>query len=195
MKPTATKKRRIVGTRERLTKATTNLVRSLAPRTFRFRSKISLTRFRMTKKDQEENQDDVDIDQAEDDDIVGDGDFPSDLGEFHLNGRKDKDEDGDDPDDDQLIASSFCVRGKFFLHLINHFNPSAPLSQRGEAGFLRRERLDHPIGFKIPQGDEKEEILEMKRKPDRIQFSLDSEVRGNSGFKRGGRPDFQLSDS
>jgi len=27
------------------------------------------------QKDQEENQDDVDIDQAEDDDIVGDGDF------------------------------------------------------------------------------------------------------------------------
>jgi hypothetical protein len=68
------------------------------------------------QKDQEENQDDVDIDQAEDDDIIGDGDFPSDLGEFHLNGCKDKDEEGDDPNDDQLIASSSCFGGKCFLH-------------------------------------------------------------------------------
>jgi hypothetical protein len=35
----------------------------------------------------------------------------------------------------------------------------ATQSQRGEEKFLRRERLDRPIGFKIPQGDEKEEIL------------------------------------
>jgi hypothetical protein len=64
------------------------------------------------QKDQEENQDDVDIDQAEDDDIAGDRDFPPDLGKFHLNRCKDKNEDGDDPDDDQLIASSSRIRGK-----------------------------------------------------------------------------------
>jgi hypothetical protein len=75
------------------------------------------------QKDQEENQDDVDIDQAEDDDIVRNGDFPPDLWEFHLNGRKDKDEDGDDPNDDQLISSSSCIRGKFFIH-----TPSIPES-------------------------------------------------------------------
>jgi hypothetical protein len=50
MSPTATKKRRRVGTRERLTKATTNFVFSFAPNTFRFRSKINFTRFRITKK-------------------------------------------------------------------------------------------------------------------------------------------------
>jgi hypothetical protein len=75
------------------------------------------------QKDQEENQDDIDIDQAEDDDIIGDRDFPSHLGEFYLDGGQDDDEDGDDPNDDQLIASSSCFRGKCFLH-----TPSTPKS-------------------------------------------------------------------
>jgi hypothetical protein len=52
------------------------------------------------QKDQEENQDNVDIDQAEDDNIVGDGDLPSHLGEFYFDGRQDEDEGRDDPDDD-----------------------------------------------------------------------------------------------
>jgi hypothetical protein len=99
------------------------------------------------QKDQEENQDDVDVNQAEDDDIVGDRDLPSDLGEFHLNGGKDKDEDGDDPNDDQLIASSSCIRRKCFFHT------SSP------SRLLGRKRFDIPIGFKIPQGDEKEKIV------------------------------------
>jgi hypothetical protein len=50
MKAADTKKRRMVGTRERLIKATTNLVRNFAPRTFRFRSKMSFTKFRITRK-------------------------------------------------------------------------------------------------------------------------------------------------
>ena len=83
------------------------------------------------QKDQEENQDDVDIDQAEDDDIVGDRDFPPHLGEFHLDGGEDDDEDGDDPNDDQFIASSSCFRGKCFLHLLP-FYPPTPLSKGGE---------------------------------------------------------------
>jgi hypothetical protein len=38
------------------------------------------------QKDQEENQDDIDIDQAEDDNIIGDRDLPPYLGKFHFNG-------------------------------------------------------------------------------------------------------------
>jgi hypothetical protein len=68
------------------------------------------------QKDQEENQDDIDIDQGENDDIIGNRDFPSYLWELHLNGGKDENKDGDDPNDDQLIASSSCFRGKCFLH-------------------------------------------------------------------------------
>jgi hypothetical protein len=68
------------------------------------------------QKDQQENQDDVDVDQTEDDDIVGDGNFPLYRGEFHLDGGKDDNEDADDPNDDQFIPSPSCVRGKLFLH-------------------------------------------------------------------------------
>jgi len=83
------------------------------------------------QKDEKENQDDVDIDETENDDIIGERDFPPDLGKFHLDGGEDKDEDGNDPDDDELIASSSCFRGKLFLHhypasLINPFNLPTP---------------------------------------------------------------------
>ena len=73
------------------------------------------------QEDQEEDEDDVDIDQAEDDDIVGDGDLSPNLGKLHFNRCKDEDEDGDDPDDDELISASSCFRGTSFLHL-----PSIP---------------------------------------------------------------------
>ena len=145
------------------------------------------------QKDQEEDQDDVDIDQAEDDDVVGDGDLPSHLGEFHLDGGEDDDQNGDDPDDQKLIASSSRFWRKFLFHhylisLVSLFNSppfpylamdgGTPLKGRG--GFLRWKGFDMPIGFEIPQGDEKEEILQMQGESDRIQLSLDAEVRWKS---------------
>jgi hypothetical protein len=75
------------------------------------------------QKNQEKDEDDIDIDKAEDDDIVGDRDFSFNLGEFHFNGCEDNNEDGDDPNDDQLISSSSCVRGKRFLHQLTFFIP------------------------------------------------------------------------
>jgi len=71
------------------------------------------------QKDQEENQDDIDIDQAENDDIIGNRDFSPHVGEFYLDGEQDDDEDGDDPNDDQLITSSSFFRGKYFLHILS----------------------------------------------------------------------------
>ena len=68
------------------------------------------------QEDQEEDQDDVDIDQAEDDDIVGDRDPSHDLRKFHLDGGQEDNKDGDDPNDDQLIASSLFFWGKFLSH-------------------------------------------------------------------------------
>jgi len=106
----------------------------LGPQDFPLSLKDQFDKIPDDQKDQKENQNDVDIDQAEDDDIVGNGDFPSDLGEFHLNGCKDKDEKGDDPNDDQLIASSFCFRGTFFLHLSTFFIPLPPLEQERARG-------------------------------------------------------------
>jgi len=81
------------------------------------------------------DQDDVDIDQAEDDDMLATGIFLQ-PGEFHFDGCKDKDEDGDDPNDDQLIASSFCLReSSFFIY--QPFSSPPPLNKGGEGGFLR----------------------------------------------------------
>jgi hypothetical protein len=94
------------------------------------------------QKDQEQNQDDVDVDQAEDDDIVGNRDFSLDLGKLHLDGCEDDNEDGDDPNDDQLISSSSCIRGKRFLHrypvsLMILFNPlRPPLARESEGEFF-----------------------------------------------------------
>jgi hypothetical protein len=78
------------------------------------------------QKDQQKDQDDINIDEAEDNDIVGNRNFPSDLGKLHLEGCKDEDKDGDDPNDDQLVASSSCVRGKSFLHRLTFFTPQLP---------------------------------------------------------------------
>jgi hypothetical protein len=88
------------------------------------------------QKDQQKDEDDIDINQAEDDDIVGDGHFAPDLGGFHLDRCEDENENGDDPDDDQLIASSSCVRGKHFLHhyKLRRFRkipPNLPLPKGG----------------------------------------------------------------
>ena len=48
--------------------------------------------------------------------LLAKGIFPPTPGEFHLDGGKDENQDGDDPDDDQLIASSSCIRRKCFFH-------------------------------------------------------------------------------
>src|SRR4030067_128706 len=58
------------------------------------------------QKDQEEDQDDIDIDQAEDDDVVGDRDARPYLRDLHFDSGQDDDQNGDDPDNDQFIASS-----------------------------------------------------------------------------------------
>ena len=50
IKKVAIKKSRTVGTRDRVIKATTNLVLSLAPRTFFFLSKTSLTTLRRMRR-------------------------------------------------------------------------------------------------------------------------------------------------
>ena len=64
------------------------------------------------EKDQEEDQNDVDVDQAEDDDIIGDGNPSHHLREFHLEGGQQEDENRDDPHDDQLIAPSSSIPRK-----------------------------------------------------------------------------------
>ncbi len=64
------------------------------------------------QKDQEEDENDVDIDQTEDKDVVGKRDRPpGHLRNFHLDGCEDNNQNGGDSDDDQLVAASFCLRG------------------------------------------------------------------------------------
>jgi hypothetical protein len=88
----------------------------LSSQDFPFSLKDQFHQIPNDQEDEEENQDDVNINETEDDNIIGDGNFPPDLGKFHLNGGKDEDEDGDDPDDEELIASFSGLRGKCFLH-------------------------------------------------------------------------------
>jgi hypothetical protein len=88
------------------------------------------------QEDEEENQDDVDVDETEDNNIIGDGDFSPNLGEFYLNGGQDEDEDGDDPDNEELISSSSSLRGKCFRHLLTFLIPPTPsLAKGGSGGF------------------------------------------------------------
>jgi len=49
-----------------------------------------------------------------------------------------------------------------------------------------------PSGLKIPKGDKKEEILQMKRKLDRIQLSFDAKFGWNSRFQWRGGPNLHL---
>jgi hypothetical protein len=108
------------------------------PQNFPFPLENQLYEIPNHQKDQQENQDDVNIDQAEDNDIVGDRDSPLDLGELHFNGCEDNNEDGDDPNDDQLIPSSSCLSGKRFLHRLTFFIPPVPHSNGS-----RQERNKH----------------------------------------------------
>jgi hypothetical protein len=88
----------------------------LGPQNFTLPLKDQFDQIPDHQEDQKENQDDVDIDQAEDDDIIGDRNLPPDLREFQLDRCKDENEEGDDPNDDQLIAPSSCFGGKCLLH-------------------------------------------------------------------------------
>jgi len=57
------------------------------------------------QEDKEENKDDVNIDEAEDNDVVADGDHPTELWDLHLNRGKNDDQNRDDPDNEEFIPS------------------------------------------------------------------------------------------
>jgi hypothetical protein len=56
------------------------------------------------QKDEQKQQDNIDIDQAEDDDIVGDGNSLAHLGKPHLEVGKGNDEQRDDHDNVEFIS-------------------------------------------------------------------------------------------
>ena len=72
------------------------------------------------QEDQKEDEDDIDIDQAEKNDVIGNGNLSCHLRGFQLNGCKDDDQDTDDPNDHQLIAAPSLVWGEFFLHCLEN---------------------------------------------------------------------------
>ena len=70
------------------------------------------------QEDQEKDQDDVNINQREDDDVLRDGDLSHDLGKLQLDGGEQEDQNGEDPDDEELVAPS----SRFWRDFLFHFS-------------------------------------------------------------------------
>ncbi len=68
------------------------------------------------EKDQEEDQNDVDVDQTEDNNVIGNGNPSHHLRKFHLDGGQHENENRGNPHDDQLITASLRFCGKLFFH-------------------------------------------------------------------------------
>ena len=82
------KKRRMVGTRDKAIKATTNLVLSLPPRTFFFFSKISLTTLRRMRINEKKKKEDIETDEGDNQKVAREGSLDPPGGDMGLKEEK-----------------------------------------------------------------------------------------------------------